>query len=130
VAPICLARRARVAIQDEIGEILGATLALILLGERPGFVAPDSLGAYLVYRPQLGNTDAHRNCVSNISAHGLTPEMASAKLHWLLTQSRYRNLSGVGLKDECGLDPRVAVVRSVQAPDTQISGEDKLPHSS
>jgi ethanolamine ammonia-lyase small subunit len=100
IAPTCLVRLARVAVQDHIGEIVRAKLALILLGERPGLVSPDSLGAYLVYGPRVGNTDAQRNCVSNISAHGLTPEQAAMKLHWLLTQSRTRAISGVNLKDE------------------------------
>ncbi|HMJ88773.1 MAG TPA: ethanolamine ammonia-lyase subunit EutC [Candidatus Acidoferrum sp.] len=100
LAPVCLVRRARVAVQDHAGEILGARLALILLGERPGLVSPDSLGAYLVHGPRVGNTDAQRNCVSNISAHGITPAQAAAKLHWLLSQARTRQISGVTLKDE------------------------------
>ncbi len=100
LAPICFARRARVALQDHVGEILSAPFALILLGERPGLVSPDSLGAYLVRDPRRGNTDARRNCVSNISAHGLTAGQAAARLHWLLTEARRRGISGVELKDE------------------------------
>ncbi len=115
LAPVCLVRRGRVAIEDDIGERLGVPFALMLLGERPGLISPDSLGAYLVHQPRVGNTDAHRNCVSNISSLGLTPEAAAAKLHWLLTEARRRGVSGVELKDEfSGALPPVTLTRQVQ----------------
>jgi ethanolamine ammonia-lyase small subunit len=98
-API-LVRRGRVAIEDEIGEILRARVALIFVGERPGLIAPDSMSVYLVYNPKPGKTDADRNCISNISSVGLTESEAAAKIHWLLRETLNRKTSGVTLKDE------------------------------
>lgn len=102
IAPIVVVQRGRVAIQDEIGELLGATIALILLGERPGLGAPDSLGAYFVHGPQIGRADADRNCVSNIRPEGLPIRAAAETLRYLLTLARARQLSGISLKDDRG----------------------------
>ncbi len=113
LAPVIVARHARVALQDEIGEILRARLSLMLLGERPGLGSADSLGAYFTHAPAPGRTDADRNCISNIRPGGLTPEDAAHKLHALLTQARRLGISGVALKDETALDNRPAKAAAI-----------------
>ncbi len=97
--PILLAPFGRVKLQDEVGELLGARHALMLLGERPGLGTPDSLGAYLTHHPRAACTDADRNCVSNIRPEGLPPAAAARKLAHLLIESARLGVSGVALKD-------------------------------
>ena len=100
IGPVVVARQARVALGDEIGELLRAQLVVMLIGERPGLSSPDSLGIYLTYAPTTGCSDAQRNCISNVRPEGLTYEAAAHKLHYLLTHARRLGLTGVGLKDE------------------------------
>lgn len=100
LGPISIITQARVAIQDEIGSMLKARVAMILIGERPGLGAIDSLGGYLVHGPSIGNTDAQRNCVSNIRPGQLEPTAAANVLAWLIEQSLVRGISGVDLKDD------------------------------
>ncbi len=101
--PIVIALQARVAIGDPIGEALGAKSSLVLIGERPGLSAADSLGAYLTWGPRPGRRDSERNCVSNIrDPGGLGPAAAAAKITWLLREARRLCASGVALKDRHG----------------------------
>ena len=97
---VVIATQARVALADEIGALRGAEATLILIGERPGLKSPDSLGAYLTYRPRVGRTDAERNCVSNIRPEGLTYDVAAHRLARLLRRARELAGSGTMLKDD------------------------------
>ncbi len=99
-APIVIARQGRVALGDDIGEAMGAEAVAVLIGERPGLTAADSLGVYLTWQPRRGRNDAERNCISNIRPDGLELEAAAAKLCWLIAAMRVGRLTGVGLKDE------------------------------
>jgi ethanolamine ammonia-lyase small subunit len=101
--PVVIAEQARVALADEIGAVLGAPLAVILLGERPGLSAPESLGGYLTWAPRPGRTDAERNCVSNIRPEGLDYPLAADRLLHLVTEASRRRLSGLALKEESGM---------------------------
>jgi ethanolamine ammonia-lyase small subunit len=99
IFPIFIIPFARVKLQDEVGGLLQARHALILLGERPGLSSPDSLSAYFTYKPGAEKTDADRNCVSNIRSAGLPPNQAAEKLGRLLIESARRRLSGIALKE-------------------------------
>ncbi|MGA7780695.1 MAG: ethanolamine ammonia-lyase subunit EutC [Paraburkholderia sp.] len=100
IGPVVVARQARVALGDEIGELLRTKLVVMLIGERPGLSSPDSLGIYLTYAPKVGCSDAQRNCISNVRPEGLNYAAAAHKLHYLLTHARRLGLTGVGLKDD------------------------------
>ncbi|MCA6058743.1 ethanolamine ammonia-lyase subunit EutC [Thalassolituus sp. ST750PaO-4] len=101
-APITLVEQARVAIGDDVGELLNARIVLVLIGERPGLSSPDSLGLYLTWAPVRGLTDARRNCISNVRPEGLNFSEAAHKAGYLLRESRRLQLSGVQLKDRSG----------------------------
>jgi ethanolamine ammonia-lyase small subunit len=100
LAPLTVAIQARVALGDEIGAALGARVVAMLIGERPGLSSPDSLGIYLTWDPRPGRTDAERNCISNVRTEGIGYDLAAGRLHFLMTQARRLQISGVPLKDE------------------------------
>ncbi|WP_148864007.1 ethanolamine ammonia-lyase subunit EutC [Marinobacter fonticola] len=99
LAPVTVVEQGRVAIGDVIGASLKARAVAVLIGERPGLSAPDSLGIYLTWAPGPAMTDANRNCISNVRPAGLGFEQASQRLLYLLHEAHRLKLSGVGLKD-------------------------------
>lgn len=117
-APVVIATQARVALADEVGELFGATLSVMLIGERPGLSSPDSLGIYLTHSPKRGRHDAERNCISNVRPEGLPCEAAAFKLAWLMREALQKGLTGVGLKDESDL----AVLQQHDTPRPGLPG--------
>jgi len=101
--PIVVARQARVALGDAVGEALKAPLVVMLIGERPGLSSPDSLGLYITWAPRVGCTDAERNCISNVRPEGLGYALAARRLVWLCGEARRLQLTGVRLKDTSDL---------------------------
>jgi ethanolamine ammonia-lyase small subunit len=99
LGPLTLVQQGRVAVGDPIGSLIGASLSLVLIGERPGLSSPDSLGAYLTWHPHPDRTDADRNCLSNIRNGGLSAEIAAKRLVWYLQVARARQLTGTSLKE-------------------------------
>ena len=100
VSPVMIVAQGRVAVGDEVGQLLQARAVLVLIGERPGLSSPDSLGLYLTWAPTVGLQDDRRNCISNVRPEGLAYAPAAYRLHYLLSQAFARQVSGVALKDE------------------------------
>ena len=110
VGPVCLVQQGRVAVGDAIGSLLRAKLVIVLIGERPGLSAPDSLGVYLTWAPRAGRTDAERNCISNVRLEGLSYAEAAGRIAFYVKESRRLQVTGVALKDPA-------------LPDRLVSGE-------
>ena len=106
VAPLAIVRQGRVAVGDEVAQLLGARLVVVMIGERPGLSSPDSMGLYLTWQPRVGMTDELRNCISNVRLAGLGYQDAARKLHYLINEARRRGMSGVALKDGSGDEGR------------------------
>jgi ethanolamine ammonia-lyase small subunit len=100
LAPICIVEQGRVAVGDEIGAALHASISVVLIGERPGLSSPHSLGAYITWQPHPGRTDAERNCISNIRPEGLHYSAAAAQLAFILNEARRLQITGVQLGAE------------------------------
>jgi ethanolamine ammonia-lyase small subunit len=105
VAPVILGEQARVAFGDEAAAAYGARIVIVLIGERPGLSVPDSLGAYITFRPASGRRDSERNCISNIHADGLSYEAAADKIAWIVREAMRLQLTGVDLKENADGGP-------------------------
>jgi len=122
IAPVVIARQARVALGDEIAAAMRASMVVVLIGERPGLSVPNSLGIYLTQAPRVGCRDSERNCISNVHGDGLTQELAAEKLTWLMQQARLLGYSGVSLKEDAPLS-----IASAAPPPRQLKGDHDGP---
>jgi len=77
----------------------GAECVAVLIGERPGLSAPNSMGAYLTWQPDAQTSDAQRDCISNTRPEGIGYAEAAFKLAHLLRAMRTQRRSGA-LKDD------------------------------
>ncbi|MGO9135328.1 MAG: ethanolamine ammonia-lyase subunit EutC [Methylovirgula sp.] len=103
-APPVIASQARVALGDEIAAALGAEMVILLIGERPGLSAADSLGAYITFAPKPGATrDAERNCVSNIRPGGRRLADAARRILAIAHLARKLRETGTALKEDAAL---------------------------
>jgi len=116
IAPVIVARHGRVAIGDRIAGLLSAQSVVVLIGERPGLTAPDSMGAYLTWQPGPQTTDADRNCISNIRPDGIRYNDAAQKIAHLLRAMQAARMSGVRLKDDSDQSPDRGSIAAVVTP--------------
>jgi len=110
-----IVRYCRVGIMNEIGELITPRVVVLLIGERPGLAAADSLSAYIAYRPNSTHTDANRNLVSNIHSRGLSPEDAADRVLRLAELMTLARSSGFQLRID---DPNL-IYRITSAAPTQ-----------
>ena len=92
-------RHCRVGVMNDIGEVLGPKVIVLLIGERPGLATAESLSAYMAYQPGAGDTDADRNLISNIHARGVSCPAAAARIANFAEQMLRSRISGTQLKE-------------------------------
>ncbi|MGY3453318.1 ethanolamine ammonia-lyase subunit EutC [Bradyrhizobium sp. USDA 4353] len=97
LSPVIVGSQGRVALADHVGELFGASASIILIGERPGLSAADSLGLYLTWMPRRGRVDSERNCISNVRNGGLAPADAAKQAAELLERMFRHQAAGVSL---------------------------------
>ena len=100
VGSLFVVRHCRVGILNEVGELLRPSVAVLLIGERPGLATAESLSAYMSHRPKASNTDADRNLISNIHARGVTTKHAVERILNLADAMMKSGTSGCQLREE------------------------------
>lgn len=90
-------RYGRVKLEDQIGELIGAKVVILLIGERPGLGQSESLSCYMVYSPTAETVEADRTCISNIHHGGTPPVEAAAVIVDLAKRMLEQKASGIAL---------------------------------
>lgn len=96
--PVLFIKYARVGAMDAVGEVTGAEVICMLVGERPGLVTAESMSAYIAYCPRHGLPEAKRTVISNIHKGGTTPVEAGAHAAELMVRMLEKKASGIDLK--------------------------------
>ena len=89
----------RVAVEDEVSEILGAEVVCTLIGERPGLLTAESMSAYIAWHAHVGMEETRRTVVSNIHAQGTNPVEAGAYIAGLIAEILEKKASGTELRE-------------------------------
>lgn len=88
----------RVAVMDWISELLGATVTVLLIGERPGLGTDESMSCYAAYKSSPSKPESQRNVISNIHKNGTPPVEAGAQIVSLVQIMLRAKNSGFTLK--------------------------------
>ena len=96
--PVLFVKYCRVGASDHIGDLTGAEVVCMLVGERPGLVTAESMSAYLTYKPHIGIPESKRTVVSNIHRQGTTAVEAGAHVAELIKTMLEKKASGIDLK--------------------------------
>ncbi|MCR8993542.1 ethanolamine ammonia-lyase subunit EutC [Brevibacillus sp. 7WMA2] len=95
---ILFVKHCRVPSMDVIGDITGADVVCLLVGERPGLVTAESMSAYVAYKPTVGMPEARRTVISNIHQGGTPAVEAGAHIAELIKTMIEKKASGIDLK--------------------------------
>lgn len=91
-------RFGRVAVEDQVAELVGAKVVCVLIGERPGLGSAESMSAYIAYNARVGMPEARRTVVSNIHKDGISAAEAGAYIAELIEKIYHAKASGVELQ--------------------------------
>ena len=96
---VIFVKYSRVGAMDEIGELSGADVVCMLIGERPGLVTAESMSAYIAYKPTIGMPEARRTVISNIQKGGTPAVEAGAYIAEVIKNMLDKKKSGIDLKE-------------------------------